>query len=201
MQLDFTTTELSLMADANILLSKRQVQNKIFRLLEEVQAGLCRLIENTEAPLPNNLTAFSGKISRGENYRGLPYLILDYPAIFSKENIFAYRTMFYWGNFFSATLHLQGSYLQTYRQALYDNADTLIGAETYISTGSTPWHYGYGKDNYTLLSPGNKSKILDDPFVKLSKKINLEEWQKLPAISTSFLQTLLRCIGQPPKPF
>ena len=50
----------------------------------------------------------SGKISKGENYLGLPYAILDYPAIFKKENVFAIRTMFWWGNFFSITLHISG---------------------------------------------------------------------------------------------
>ena len=49
------------------------------------------------------------KIAKGENYLQLPYVLLDYPRCFDKENIFAIRTMFWWGNFFSITLHLSGS--------------------------------------------------------------------------------------------
>ena len=35
------------------------------------------------------------------------------PAVFSKENIFAIRTMFWWGNFFSISLHVSGKYFKT----------------------------------------------------------------------------------------
>jgi hypothetical protein len=57
-----------------------------------------------------DIQCLNGKISRGENYQLLPYIILDYPSYFSRNNIFAVRTMFWWGNFFSITLHLSGDH-------------------------------------------------------------------------------------------
>ena len=50
--------------------------------------------------LPVEFFDVSPKISRGEQYLGLPYVMLDYPRIFSKENVFAIRTFFWWGNYF-----------------------------------------------------------------------------------------------------
>ncbi len=34
--------------------------------------------------------------------------MLDYPRAFGRDSIFACRTFFWWGRFFSLTLHLAG---------------------------------------------------------------------------------------------
>ncbi|MEI9808974.1 MAG: hypothetical protein WDO16_14545 [Bacteroidota bacterium] len=68
--------------------------------------------------LPPEVIKISPKISKGENYKGLPYLVLDYPRYFEKDNHFAVRSMFWWGNFFSSTLHLSGIYKKKYTSAI-----------------------------------------------------------------------------------
>ncbi len=123
-------------------------------------------------------------------------MVLDYPAVFSKKDVFAYRTMFYWGNFFSTTLHLQGKYLEKNRQRLFEALIILIKENTYISTSVSPWHYHYGTDNYQVLSKNNSSRFSTDPFIKLSVKIDLDEWQNLPVLAASNLQKLLSIIAE-----
>jgi hypothetical protein len=123
-------------------------------------------------------------------------MVLDYPSVFSKQNTFAFRTMFYWGNFFSNTLHLQGEYLEKTRQQLYDSSASLINSNTYISTGETPWHYHFEADNYIALSQENRSKLLHDNFIKLSTRIELDNWCNLPDLSAGYLQKLLRIITE-----
>ena len=103
--------------------------------------------------------------------------------------------MFYWGNFFSNTLHLEGKYLENNRQRLYSDTPSLIKSNSYISMGKTPWHYHFEADNYLALSQGNSSKLLNDGFIKLSTKIELENWQKLPELSVEYLQKLLKIIS------
>ena len=44
----------------------------------------------------------NGRVFKGEYYRDLPFVTLDFPRIFEKENVFAYRTMF-WGVTFLAS--------------------------------------------------------------------------------------------------
>jgi hypothetical protein len=104
--------------------------------------------------------------------------------------------MFYWGNFFSNTLHLQGEYLEKTRQQLYSGSASLINSNTYISTGETPWHYHFEADNYILLTQDNSCKLLNDKFVKLSTKIELDKWHKLPDLSAEHLQKLLLIITE-----
>ena len=86
-------------------------------LLEKVKAE----IKKKKLVFPHAVDALNGKIFRGENYRQLPYLVLDYPKHFSKESVLAFRTMLWWGNFFSCTLHLQGKALDERRSSLIQN--------------------------------------------------------------------------------
>ena len=191
--IDFTTDEFSLMSDKDILIKKRVIQSKIYKLLEQTQARIGDVVGDFEAFLPVNFS--HAKISQGENYLSLPYMVLDFPSSFSKNNIFAFRTMFYWGNFFSNTLHLEGEYLESSRQILYAGTASLIESNVYISTGKTPWHYHFEPDNYIALAQDNCSKLLHDKFIKLSTKIELDKWHKLPEMSAGYLQKLLLLIA------
>ena len=102
-----TNNELSLIQDSDFLLTKVKIISKIFRLLESTENHLRKIINETTFKFPLGTKIKYGKISKGETYLNLPYLILDYPTLFTNTDIFAFRTMFWWGKFFSATIHLQ----------------------------------------------------------------------------------------------
>ena len=176
--LKFDSEELHLLSDSNFLLAKRRIQEKITGLLENLQTDLAHQCTD-KLSIDINTLFNPPKISKGENYKGLPYHVLDFPAVFQNENILAFRTMFYWGNFFSATLHLQGEFLNQNRQALLDNFEKLIETNCYICVHETPWEYTYSKDNYEQLSLQHRAKIQKDNFIKLSIKIALEDYSSL----------------------
>ena len=138
----------------------------------------------------------TSKISRGENYRGLPYLVLDYPAVFSAEDTFAFRTMFWWGNFFSCTLHLQGKPLDLYRDLVIDNIGHLVNYDIFLCINQSPWEYHYEVDNYKLLSVDDLDFIKESQFLKLNKKFDLGSWKSLPSEANRFLVQLLDILNQ-----
>jgi len=189
--IDFTKKELSLLKDTDFLLAKIKIIEKVNALLVETRKELFQAIKKSSSNIPSELELKKGKISKGEYYRGLPYLVLDCPAYFSDKNIFAYRTMFWWGNFFSSTLHLQGESLEKYRNNLVTNFGNLLNKEIYICINTTPWEYHYEKDNYVLLDNFHKPFITNCNFLKLSKKIELENWYSLTDFSKEFLELLL----------
>src|SRR5688572_25425075 len=102
--------EAELIGNAEIILTKNAILRKVNELLAVLQQEQRNLIMASAATLPIGVVRSSPKISRGENYKGLPYQVLDHPRVFEQENIAAVRTMFLWGNFFSVTLHLSGNY-------------------------------------------------------------------------------------------
>lgn len=159
--------------------------------MEITREELVHCAKESKYSFPEGIDLITGKISRGEKYLNLPYMVLDYPALFKTENIFAYRTMFWWGNFFSATLHLEGLSLERVRNKISTNLNKLTGKRIYICTGETPWHYHYGKDNYELLTQDHYDFINKCGFLKLSRKIDLKDWKHLLEFSRDFLGLLL----------
>ena len=183
--------EIQILENTDFLLTKATVLTKIYKLLELTRKELNEVITKTNFSFPEGTDLVTGKISRGENYRNLPYMVLDHPTLFNVKSIFAYRTMFWWGNFFSFTLHLEGEALSVCRKILSNNIDKLLNQDIYIGIGETPWQYHYEKSNYLLLDKNHKGSIMNSNFIKLSKKIEIKDWKKVPGFSKLFFEFLL----------
>lgn len=185
-----------MMEDTDFLISKVNIISEIEDLLAKTKNRLKEVIAKENESFLSESNFLKGKISKGENYRSLPFVILDFPGVFESNNIFAYRTMFWWGNNFSCTLHLQGEYLELHRTKLLSNFDMLLNQNIYICVADTPWEYHYGKDNYIQLSIHHKELIAKTSFIKLSKKMPLEQIESLPQISSSFFLSLLNVLNE-----
>ena len=176
----FSIKELQCLSDTDFLLTKRLITEKVVDLLTNVEHGIKERIEQYNFP-PKVLT-LSGKISKGENYQGFPYLILDYPRKFNNEEVFAFRSMFWWGHFFSTTLHLGGKHWEEYRAHVIKRRELLTGGRWYICINQTPWQYHYQSDNYKIWDSMQEQEQLSllesHPFLKLSKKWDLDQYEQ-----------------------
>lgn len=192
--MDLSAKELSMIKDTEFLVTKIEIITKIEKLLKITKEKLIDVVKNENYNFVPEKIFNDGRIFKGEYYKKLPYVILDFPRTFGKENIFAYRTMFWWGNFFSSTLHLQGEFLEKYRERLLSSFDALLDQDIYFCVGETPWEYHYGKDNYVKLSTDHRELFKVSPFIKLSKRIPLTEMESVPQIASNFflyLSTIL----------
>ena len=96
--------ELRLVTDPAWILTKNSIIRKVVEMFGELSGEWRGLVTAVTEP----------KISKGEQHKGLPWVMLDYPRLFGKEDVLAIRTMFWWGHCFSVTLHLKGKYLRLY---------------------------------------------------------------------------------------
>lgn len=185
--LQFSKEEIAFLNDAEPMIQKRLLQERIYELLETTR-------EHIRNALPAEIISKFDidKISRGENYLSLPYLILDYPARFNDNNILACRTMFLWGNFLSATIHLQGDLLGDNREQLNAIINKLDYANLYVSSGESPWQYHYAPDNYLPPSDDNLADSLKKEFFKLSLRFPLSAYNSLPQTSAEFYSRVLK---------
>lgn len=188
--------EKMMIEDTDFLISKTNIIEEIEILLTKTKDRLTEVLEKKSSLIPPKSKFGNGKISKGENYRLLPFVILDFPSIFESQNIFAFRTMFWWGNFFSTTLHLQGEHLEFYKARVISNFEMLLHQNIYICIGETPWEYHFGKDNYVQLSMQHKEFIEKSTFVKLSKKIPLDQLESIPQIVSSFFLHLTKVLSE-----
>lgn len=191
-----TDHELTILQDTDFLLTKARALNKVEELLLETRTALEAVVRESGFPFPPGAVLSGGKISRGDNYRGLPYRVLDQPALLTNDNIFAFRTMFWWGHFFSITLHLQGDSLERFRRGLAGRIGQLAEKELYIGIGNTPWEYHYGRDNYAPLETVHRAHLEKSSFLKLSRKTELVEWERLPSFAAGFLEELLAVLAE-----
>ena len=103
--------ELDIVCNADLILTKNNIIAKVYDLFGSLSEYN---VSTADQFLTEEIKNISPKISKGENYEGLPWVMLDYPRYFTANDVFAIRTYFWWGNFFSITLHVKGKFQQQF---------------------------------------------------------------------------------------
>lgn len=186
---------MKLAADAEVILTKNRVIGKVYGLFGALQAAM-------EADAVIGDFAVEGaqppKISRGEQYLGLPYVMLDYPRAFGRESIFACRTFFWWGRFFSLTLHLAGGELERRRGVLTGMHERVASAGWHVCVNDDPWQHHFGEDNYRAagsLTQAQWEALLQRPFLKIAKQCKLTDWENILPVAAVEYASLLGWLG------
>lgn len=174
--------EWALVNDPQVLILKNNILQKAELLLGQIalvgQQALNGQLPVEATPLLQTMP----KLSKGEQYKGLPYRILDYPRLFSKEEVFACRTFFWWGHTFTFMVHLKGIYQQYYGNALLEAAYHASKEEWRIALNGDEWEHDAMSYPSLQSSPMEQwSRILEQaPYMKLYYPISLLDWEMLP---------------------
>ena len=191
-----TQEELSILKDQRFLLVKQTLSDKIVSHLAVIERMIHRELRSLSFDFPEGTFLRSGKISKGENYRLLPYFLLDYPRMFSREDAFAFRTMLWWGNEFSCTLHLAGKPLQSVHKLL--SSQLIKEKDLYFCINDNPWEYHFEESNYQQLDKLSLNDIKNHiemyGFVKISDKISLDKWDKFGDFSLITLKRFIKLL-------
>ena len=193
-KIQFSEEELLLVQNAEWLLTKNRIIKKVYEVFGSMVPEIQKLFM-IPTVVPNEIFIASAKISKGENYQGLPYVMLDYPRSFGKSDIFAMRTMFWWGNFFSATLHLKGRYKSLLVPLLNSQIQVLAQENFSICISGDEWRHDFNPDNYVSIRSANEQTIVQNlmknDFCKIAAKIPLQEWDGAVTKLLAFYQTLV----------
>lgn len=150
-------------------------------------------IEDSDFPFPERVFLKSGKISRGEQYLGLPYWVLDFPRKFEKESTFAFRTIVWWGNEISCFLHLAGEDLAIFQELI--SSGHPRDNNQYVAVGSSPWAYHFEESNYKLGTSVSNEAILrhieEYDFHKIIYRLSLNEIGELPRFAKETFTKIL----------
>lgn len=166
-------SEAALIGNAEIILTKNNIIQKTVALLARLQEHLL------SCGAAFSLSS-SPKISRGENYRGLPYVVLDYPRISQGEDLFFIRSMFWWGHDFSSTLQLAGLYKEKALPRLISAHPVLVEKQYFVGVNTDPWQHHFEPSNYRkidALTPAAFGALLQQqPHTKIAARWSLSEW-------------------------
>lgn len=178
-------SDINFLKNTALFINKKRVTNAIISLLEHSRDSIKSEIEKKNICFSKEVDVIHGKISRGENYKGFPYMVLDYPKYFSKESVIAFRTIFWWGNEISFTLHLQGKAFEERKEMILKKISSLTKKHVYICVNENPWEHHFEKENYVLSGRMEvkqiKELIAEKSFIKLSRKLPIEKVNQLPS--------------------
>lgn len=178
-KIQFSPEESSLVQHADLILTKNRIIAKLCDAFGEL--GQHMEPEWRKHEFSNHKIWNQYKISKGENFRGLPYIVLDFPREFGKDDILAIRTLFWWGNYFSITLQLKGKYKQFFEEQLKRNLELLSNHDFLISISEDEWAHQVNDEHYGLLSKIDKGSteniFRNRHFLKLVRKISLDQWE------------------------
>ncbi|NIG51892.1 hypothetical protein [Chitinophaga sp. Cy-1792] len=180
---ELTAAEASIAADAELLRMKNRVMVKAVQLMGVIQEGLAGHAAHQRFPFEAEWLGRHAKISKGEQYKGLPWVMLDYPRFFSNSDAFAFRTMFWWGHYFSSTLHLAGRVKAMFSNVLIRNHAVLASNGFQVYLGDDPWEHDFEGGNYRpigSISLEDWSVIINrHDFLKIAKPYSLAHWGKV----------------------
>ena len=181
-KIHLSSLEMELVNNTEWIFTKQIIIDKVYHLFGQLNEEYKEVIAEEKGKLPVVIQKPGGKITKGENYNGLPYIILDFPATFSKENIFAVRTMFWWGNFFSISLHLSGEH---YKQKLElpKSIAFLKEKDFFVCINQREWEHHFHTLNFIQakeLKEADLRHIAEKNFFKIAKRIGLADWEKTP---------------------
>jgi hypothetical protein len=191
MHVSLTTYEMQLVTDPKVLLTKNRIIKMVYELFGELVNAYKKELDNYGF---KNEDFNNAKISRGENYKGLAYVIMDYPRHFGKTDVFAIRSFFWWGNFFSITIHLSGQYQKKYAPSIETAIRNGLFEGWFIGTSQNQWEHHFGVDNYELLEKEKPYNLSQLPFLKLAKKIPLSEWDQMISCFSANFQLIVKAI-------
>lgn len=194
-KITLSAQERQLVTNSEWILTKRVITDKVYLLLGVLSESMKGLLEKERKWLPAAIVNSEPKIYKGENYRLLPYVLLDHPRCFSGTDVFAIRTMFWWGNFFSITIQFSGIYKKMYTDALIKNIATLQAGDYYTCVNEDAWQHHFDSDNYAKASTIEMATLQcmleDRPFIKLARSFSLDQWDEMPALlERSFIDLL-----------
>ena len=194
----FSQKEMDLITNADWILTKNSILKKIDYFLSEFQVKQKIYLSKFETTLPIEITQSSPKISKGEYYNGLPYRMLDYPKIFNRSEIFAIRTMFWWGNFFSITIHLSGKYKTLNEKKIIEAWSSLKENGMYCCINEDQWEHHFELSNYisiaTLSETAFQQQITKNSFCKLAFRIPLMELGETENLLFPYFQKIIELV-------
>lgn len=176
--------ELELVNNAGWILTKNAVIQKVYLLFGELSEVYRVSLAKQVLFSSEDIGTRSPKISRGDQYEGLPWVMLDYPRNFSGNNAFGIRSFFWWGNFCSITVQLSGRFQEKYAGAVEKYFQTHgVHSEKckdwFIGIDTDPWKHHFRKDNYLPIGQWKGGSLSALPFIKLAKKTSLQDWDRL----------------------
>jgi len=183
--------EWALVSNPDIILTKNAIIEKVYQMLGELAENYTKIVRELPEQFTGEWINPSPKIARGEQYRELPWVMLDYPRYYSEGNTKAIRTFFWWGHGFSIHLLLQGSYCHQWKS----NAASQIQCADenwWLDVDTEPWQHHFRDACCIPVHRLQMQQVDELNFIKYSCWFPLTDWEKVPEKCTEIFKQWIR---------
>ena len=153
--------------------------------LTALKQEVIKTLSQAPHPCPPESDIVKGQIVRGENHKGFPFISLDMPQMFSKSQMFTYRTLFWWGHDLIFSLILKQENQAPLIEKLIQLKEHPEWKDIQLATAPTPWEWEKDMKNFIPLFGTSDIKIRDAinsvKYIKLCRFYSLasSEFSKL----------------------
>lgn len=171
----FNAKELAATRNTEIFKTKAAVIKKIWTTFDELRDALKKELAGQNFIAVERLDTTKGQIAKGENHRNLPFVFMDMPQLFFRDEMCTYRSFFWWGNGLVFALILSGPHLQEYGSRLLRDYASYQSKNLHLAVTKTPWEWKKGRGNTMAVTPSNRTRIRQalsrHAFIKLERFI------------------------------
>jgi hypothetical protein len=193
-KLIFSEAELKIAEDPGVILTKNVVIEKVYDQFGELGQILFESFSPLQSIFPNELKLIP-KISKGEKYQELPWVMLDYPRCFSESGHFAVRIFFWWGHYYVVMAQFSGKYAEPVLKRLDagEMPENISGYPVWAGFPSEIWDHRFPQEGLGPVSEmpfGARGDILKMAIrIPIANSHHLSEVAKLfsEALVNSFL--------------
>jgi len=182
---DWSPFEVKLLNTVDIFLHKPAIMKKAEANLTALKQEVIKTLSQAPHPCPPESDIVKGQIVRGENHKGFPFISLDMPQMFSKSQMFTYRTLFWWGHNLIFSLILKQDNQDPLIENLIQLKEHPEWEDIQLAIALTPWEWEKDMNNFIPLFGTSDIKIRDAvnsvKYIKLCRFYSLasSEFSKL----------------------
>ncbi len=160
--------EIEFLKSKEHFLLKNEVDEHVNTLLHQVQNHILEIWSpDKNWCIPIEASRIPRKINKGNNHKGYPFQVTDFPSIFDKESIFTFRLVVWYGNIISFNLIITNTFINFFKPQLPKVCD----GKTYLYRGTDVWQTDTSKGQHLLLK---KSTIIEaEEYFKNNQSIRL----------------------------
>ena len=158
---DWSPFEVKLLNTVDIFLHKPAIMKKAEANLTALKQEVIKTLSQAPHPCPPESDIVKGQIVRGENHKGFPFISLDMPQMFSKSQMFTYRTLFWWGHDLIFSLILKQENQAPLIEKLIQLKEHPEWEDIQLATAPTPWEWEKDMNNFIPLFGTSEIKIRD----------------------------------------
>ena len=182
---EWSSLEVKLLNTVDIFLHKPGIMKKAEANLTALKQEVIKTLSQTPHPCPPESDIVKGQIVRGENHKGFPFISLDMPQMFSKSQMFTYRTLFWWGHDLIFSLILKQENQAPLIEKLIQLKEHPDWKDIQVAIAPTPWEWKKDMKTFFPLFGTSETKIRDNinsvKYIKLCRFYSLAspEFSKL----------------------